>query len=85
MIGGNFSLTGGYWAIFAVQVSGAPLLTITYAGNQAIVSWPSSATGWILQTNSQLNGNWGNYSGTVINNTATNAPPLENLFFRLKH
>src|ERR1017187_4895147 len=26
--GGNYSLTGGFWALYAVQTPGAPLLTI---------------------------------------------------------
>jgi hypothetical protein len=85
MTGGNYSLTGGFWALYAVQTPGAPLLTITYAGNHAIVSWSPSVTGWTLQTNSNLvTGTWGNWLGTVINNRVTNAPPTGNLFFRLK-
>ena len=86
MTGGNYSLTGGFWALYAVQTPGAPLLTITYAGNQAIVSWPSSVTGWTLQTNATLaTGNWVTYGATVINNAVTNAPPEGKLFFRLTH
>jgi hypothetical protein len=85
MTGGSYSLTGGFWSLFAVQTAGAPLLTITYFGNQAVVSWPASVTGYTLQTNNNLTtGVWGNYSGTVINNAITNAPPKGNLFFRLK-
>lgn len=83
--GGDYSLTGGFWAIYAVQTPGAPLLSITVANNRAIVSWPISATGWTLQTNNNLaTGTWGNYSGTVTNNTVTNSPPTGNLFFRLE-
>jgi uncharacterized repeat protein (TIGR03803 family) len=60
-------------------------LTIIYADNQAIVSWPSSVSGWTLQTNNQLAaGTWGNYSGPIISNTMTNSPTKGNLFFRLK-
>lgn len=85
MTGGNYSFTGGFWAAYAVQMPGAPLLTITYVGNQAVVSWPVSATGWTLQTNNNLaSPNWGNYNGTVVNNSITNAPTQGNLFFRLK-
>ena len=85
MTGGTYSLTGGYWAIYAVQTAGAPTLTIAHAGNQAIVSWPPSVTGWTLQTNINLaTPAWGNYLGTIVNNTATNSPPKGNLFFRLK-
>jgi hypothetical protein len=86
MSGGNYSLTGGFWSLYAVQTVGAPLLTITYAGNQAIVSWSPSATGWTLQTNNSLaTGSWGNYLGAVVNNSVTNSPPTGNLFFRLTH
>ncbi|MGP8240135.1 MAG: hypothetical protein ACLQVW_32630 [Limisphaerales bacterium] len=85
MTGGNYSLTGGFWSLYAVQTPGAPLLTISYSGNHAIVSWPSSVTGWTLQTNVNLAaGIWGNYLGPVVNNSVTNAPPTGNLFFRLK-
>jgi hypothetical protein len=84
MSGGNYALTGGFWSLYAVQMPGAPLLTITHVGNQAIVSWSPSATGWTLQTNANLaTGTWGNYLGTVVNNSVTNSPPTGNLFFRL--
>jgi len=86
MVGGQYSLTGGFWSLYAVQSPGAPLFTITYAGNQAIVSWSPSVTGWTLQTNNNLaTGVWGNYAGPVVNNSATNSPPTGNLFFRLTH
>jgi hypothetical protein len=86
MTGGHYSLTGGFWSLFAVQTPGAPLLTITHAGNQAIISWPSSVTGWTLQTNNNLaTGLWGSYPGTIVNNTVTNSLPAGNLFFRLTH
>ena len=86
MTGGSYSLTGGFWALISlVQTPGAPLLTITYSGNQAIVSWDPSATGWTFQTNNNLStGTWGNYLGAVFNNRVTNAPSTGNLFFRLK-
>jgi hypothetical protein len=89
MTGGNYSLTGGFWAIYAVQTPGAPLLTITYVGNQAIVSWPSPSVGFTLQTNGNLaTGTWVNYGGIVGDNgtikTVTNSPPTGTLFFRLK-
>jgi hypothetical protein len=86
MTGGNYSLTGGFWSLFAVQTPGASLLSITYVGNQAVVSWSSSAIGWTLQTNSNLAaGIWGNYLGSIVNNSITNSPPKGNLFFRLIH
>jgi len=83
---GQYSVTGGFWALIQmVQTPGAPLLSITYSGNQAIVSWPISVTGFTLQTNDDLTvGTWGNYAGSIVNNTTTNSLPSGNLFFRLK-
>lgn len=89
MSGGQYSATGGFWALYAVQTSGAPLLTISYAENKAIVSWSSPSTGFTLQTNGNLaTGTWANYGGIVGDNgtikTATNSSPMGTLFFRLK-
>jgi len=84
LTGGNYSVTGGFWAVYAVPTPGAPLLTIVYTNNQAVVSWPLSATGWTLQTNGNAGTtNWANYGGAVVNNTVTNSPPMGKLFFRL--
>jgi hypothetical protein len=78
MTGGNSSLTGGFWSLYAVQTPGAPLLTIVKVENQAIISWSPSVTGWTLQTNANLaTPTWGNYLGTVVNNSITNSPPKE--------
>ncbi len=86
LTGGNYSLTGGFWSLISVvQTPGAPLLTIAWSGNQAIVSWPSSFTSWTLQTNGNpVTANWVNYVGAVINNSVTNSPATKNLFYRLK-
>ena len=41
MIGGNYTLTGGFWSLIAVvQTIGSPTLTITHVGNSVKVSWP---------------------------------------------
>jgi hypothetical protein len=90
MTGGNYSLTGGFWALYAVQSPGTPSLTITYSANQAIVSWPSLVAGWTLQTNANLSpSGWVNYAGAVGDNgtvkSVTNKPPRGNLYFRLTH
>jgi hypothetical protein len=88
--GGNYSLTGGFWALYSVQTPGAPLLTITRtATNTAIVSWPSSATGFSLQQNADLSTtNWVASAETVNNNGTVSfiivRPPTGNRFYRLK-
>jgi len=71
--------------LFTFTQASAPLLNINYSGNQVIVSWDSSATGWTLQTNTTLAaGTWGNYLGAISNSSVTNSPPTGTVFFRLK-
>lgn len=60
---GPYSITGGFWAMpIAVQVGGAPLLTIVAAGSgQAQVSWSPQTPGYVLQeTWSLAPANWTN-------------------------
>ena len=42
MTGGSYSLTGGFWPLYAVQTPGAPTLFITKSGNIEVLP-PSSA------------------------------------------
>ena len=90
MSGGNYSLTGGFWSLIAIQTPGAPLLSVAPASpGLVLISWPSPATGFVLQTNSNLaTTNWVNFGGTVYDDgtvkRVTNSPPVGNLFFRLK-
>jgi hypothetical protein len=91
MTGGNYSLTGGFWSVITVvQTPGAPLLTITFDSQPSTVtiSWPSSATDFVLQQNSDLTtANWTpvglpvSTNGTTL--SVTISPPAGNLFFRL--
>jgi hypothetical protein len=88
MSGGNYSLTGGFWALISVvQTAGLPNLTITHSDNSVIISWPGTG-GYTLQQSSGLAGSsWttSGYSITTANgtNSITIAPPTGNLFFRL--
>lgn len=89
MTGGNYSLTGGFWALISVvQTPGAPLLTITHSGNSVTISWPSPSAGWTLQQNSDLTTtSWSTNGGISDNGTIksiTITSPTGNLFFRLK-
>ena len=92
MTGGNYSLTGGFWSVITVvQTPGAPLLTISFNSQlpTVTVSWPSSATNYVLQQNSDLTtANWTPVGLPVSTNGATMSvtisPPAGNLFFRLK-
>lgn len=51
MTNGQFSVTGGFWALpTAIQVGGAPTLAIV-AGSpgQAVISWSPASPGFVLQ------------------------------------
>jgi hypothetical protein len=86
----EYSLTGGFWSIYALQTPGGPILTMTSGSNKVVISWPLSATNFVLMTNANLTTtNWGtntSYPVTIsgdISITITSPPP-GNLFFRLK-
>lgn len=88
MIGGNYSLTGGFWSLISVmQTPGAPALYITRSGNTVTIYW-QNVSGWSLQQNANLaaSANWSASNG-VTNSSGTNylnlTSPPGNLFFRL--
>jgi hypothetical protein len=70
MTGGNFSLTGGFWALYAVQTPGTPVLSIRLTTtNTAMVYWTSPSTGYNLQVNTNLaTANWVTPAETVQDN-----------------
>jgi len=87
MTGGNYSLTGGFWALISVvQTPGAPTLYISHAGNTVTVYW-QAITGWSLQQNANLAMSGWTASGGVTTYNGTNylnlVSPPGNLFFRL--
>lgn len=90
MTGGNYSLTGGFWAfIQVVQTPGAPMLYISYSGSTITVYW-QNVSGWTLHQNNNLavpagwtlNSSWTTTNGT---NYLSITPPTGNLFFRLSN
>ena len=85
MSGGNFSLTGGFWAWpTLVQTPGAPTLHIANAApGFATIGWTPPTPGFTLQsTDSLAPANWVNApSGT--NNPATIPATLLARFYRL--
>jgi len=90
MTGGQYSLTGGFWSLYAVQTPGAPLLRIFLtSSNTAAVAWPSPSTGWLLQqnTSSVSSVNWSNVTATIqddsTNKTLIVNPAAGNRFYRL--
>jgi len=91
MSGGNYSLSGGFWALFAVQSPGAPLLKIFLTTtNTALVSWSAAASaGFSLQQNADLSTtNWVAPNETINSDGTTKfiivSPPSARRFYRLK-
>jgi hypothetical protein len=88
MTGGNYSLTGGFWAfISVVQTPGAPTLYISVSGKTVSVYW-QNVSGWTLQQNSSVTApaNWTPAGApTAINGTnyVNFTSPTGHLFFRL--
>ncbi len=83
---GGTNNDGVVFALLVVPPAPSASLSIFYSNNQAVVSWPSSASGWTLQTKADLAaGVWSNYTGTIIGNTVTNSPPKGDMFFRLRY
>ena len=91
MTGGNFSLTGGFWSLFAVETPAAPVLAVRLTEtNSVIVSWPAPSTGYDLQHNSDLNTmNWSNVSTSPMTVGAEKqvvvTSPVGSQFYRLLH
>jgi hypothetical protein len=90
MSGGNYSITGGFWSLLAVQTPGAPALTIRLtATNTAIVSWAFPPTGFTLEQAASVSAvSWVTPAEVVQHNGAVNFivvnAPAGNRFFRLK-
>jgi hypothetical protein len=91
LTGGNYSLTGGFWALFAVQTAGAPTLFITRSGNNAILYWSANAADFVLEHKNSLaapNG-WTLVSPAPVTingfQYVTNTAAPGNNFYRLRH
>jgi len=92
MTGGNFSLSGGFWSLVAVQTLGGPPLRIQFVTTDtARIFWPSSSEGFVLQQNTNLNNvaisGWVNAPQPVTDDGASKFiivnPPTGNRFYRL--
>ncbi len=89
MTGGNFSVTGGFWSMYAVQTPGAPVLNIKLTTtNTAQVYWPTPSTGFSLQVNTNLTTtNWVTPAEIVTDNGTIKFiivnPPTGQRFYRL--
>jgi len=88
---GSFSLFGGFWALSAVQRTGAPTLGLWLTStNTPLVYWPSPSTGFNPAVSANLGGtNWTGVSETVDDNGTIRyflvRPPTGNRAYRLQN
>ena len=91
MTGGNYSLTGGFWSLYAVQTPGAPYLQVMRTTtNTVCVWWAVSDINWQLQATANLlstGSTWtpGSYTTNGANCVYIESPPTGKKFYRLKH
>ncbi|HUR45549.1 MAG TPA: hypothetical protein VMZ27_06665 [Candidatus Saccharimonadales bacterium] len=72
LTGGGFSVTGGFWALYAVQTAGAPTLTIRLTStNTALIHWPSPSTGFNLQVSTNMPASNWTIPPETLNDTGT--------------
>jgi hypothetical protein len=92
LTGGSYSVTGGFWALYAVQTPGAPLLSIKLTTtNTVMVYWPSPSASFNLQLNTSVapanKGNWVTPPQSVTDNGTIKYiivnPPVGDGFYRL--
>ena len=91
MSGGNYSVTGGFWALInVVQTPGTPnLLIFPNGANSVKILWPNTGNYTLQQNGNLATTNWTTSGFAITNGFGTNfvtiTPPVGNLFFRLKN
>lgn len=92
LTGGNYTVIGGFWSfIAAVQSAGLPFLTIQLTAPGTVsVSWPATATDFVLEENTDLRTtDWVTVpiSPTLANGTnlVVVSPPAGNRYYRLAY
>jgi hypothetical protein len=89
MTGGNFSFTGGFWALYVLETPHLPKLIILRSGpNSAKILWPATGSYTMQENTSLTSGGWTTSVYAVTNGFGTNfmtvAPVAGTQFFRLK-
>lgn len=88
MTNGNFSLTGGFWSVVAVQSADAPLLSVERQGAGVRVFWPLPAPGFVLDQGLTVTGAWLQVSFPYTTNASDisiSVPaPTGSKFYRLR-
>lgn len=88
MGGGNFSITGGFWSLFAVPTPGAPMLSLERTGGTVRVFWPKPSAGFVLDQSLTVNGAWSQvplpYTTSATDISVSVPSPVGNRFYRLR-
>jgi uncharacterized repeat protein (TIGR03803 family) len=79
----------GEGTVFALNLPPPPSLAIAPSSNQVVISWPVSASAYVLQTTTNLgSGSWSNITNGIAtagaNKVFTNAAGSQAAFFRLQ-
>jgi hypothetical protein len=76
-----------YSFVYVLPVPVLPALSFSLTNGQVMISWPTSATGFVLQQSPSLTGGWTNSTATVTvqgnNNVVDIVPAGKWMFFRL--
>src|SRR5712692_5955178 len=91
LLGGDFSITGGFWSILTtIQTAGALSLSVSQAQGSVIISWPDSGSaGFLLEETAALANpsTWTPVNATVQTSNGTDSVQLPlgagNRFYRL--
>ncbi|MFN7138344.1 MAG: hypothetical protein ACK4UN_03280 [Limisphaerales bacterium] len=87
--GGNFRIESGYWSVLsAVQMPGAPILSIKVMDGTVYLTWPGDAPGYVVEQASAVDGEkWSSVAETPSLKDGMYAVTLlvtgGNQFFRL--
>jgi hypothetical protein len=85
LTGGVFSVTGGFWSLFAFQTGPAPMLRITSSlAGTASISWSPDGPGFVLQETTVLTPTQWTNSPSGTNHPVEVAVPASTRFYRLR-
>ena len=85
----SYRIVPGFWALENIgPATDLPKLTVTLSGANAIISWASPATGFVLEHTDAFPGSWSNTPGVITDSgsvkTLTVPHNLAKRFYRLR-